>query len=193
MSDHEEDNAGVVRSSRTPSYGTTISYDAAGSMTPIYYPNDHDYANVDRPWMSTGNDLFNFQRINRLVAMICGPRALWTGWNRVRINPFQARRCTCCGQKIRNRRKGVGVSYVLTDEEYMRVDNVLSRVFAEMNEAVEGNTERHLGNIYRILTDNEAVLRNGLRELLFTRVQNVVRTIHSLFRETVPESDVQMR
>jgi hypothetical protein len=180
--------AGSPRSVRTLEY---IDGQSDGTLTPLYYPNDHDYGNVDRPWMSTREDRVKFQEIRVMFLMVCGPRAVWKGWNRIKTEPVPARRCKCCGQRIQ--KKAGESSYVLTDHEYTTVDNVLSRAFAEMNAVVEETTQRHLSNAYRILTDNEAVLEKGLKVVLFSRVQNIVRAIHALFRQTVPESDVQIR
>jgi len=137
-----------------------------------------------------------FQKVKLTFGMVCGPRAISKGWDRIKTNPVPARKCKCCGQKIRNLRNAQEKSYVLTDHEYIIVDSILSRAFTEMNAAGGRTIERHLGNAYRILTENESVLENGLRRIVFIRVQNIVRVIYDLFRLTeseISESDIQTR
>lgn len=196
MAEHE---AGVG----SPDSVVTLAYSDSESdgTAPAYY----EIADT-RPWMTGAAltsirgmhrvarvDNENLQEIKLMFGRVCGPRAISKGWDRIKTTPVPARTCQCCGQKIRNLRNAHEKSYVLTDREYIIVDGVLSRAFVEMNAAVGRTTERHMGNAYRILTENESVLENGLRRIVFIRVQNIVRVIYDLFRQTVPESDIQTR
>ena len=188
MSDQEA-GAGSPDSVRTLFYEDGES---DGNLTPLYYPNDHNYGNVDRPWMLTREDKVKFQEIRQMFARVSGPRAFWKGWDRIRTHPVPVQKCKCCGQKIR-KRSTAETSYVLTEREYRRFDEIFHQATAELNMATGNVIERHLGNVYRILTGNEAFLERGSRIVLFARIQNIIAAINNLFRQSVPDSDVQTR
>ena len=193
----DRDDAGSPASVRTLVYDTgspgsvhTLAYsDAEDELTPLHYAPERGGA-FDRPWMSTRAELLKFQEICRMYARLAGPTAYWKGWDRIERHRAPLQKCKCCGQRLPRQSPG---SYVLTEREYMRVDNIFHAATMELNMAAGNVMDRHLGNFYRILTENEAFLQRGLRFVLFHRIKNVIAAVHNLFRQSVPPSDVQTR
>jgi len=146
---------------------------------------------ADRPWMTTYADLDRFREIYRLWTIRC---AFWKGWDRVATHPAPQRRCPSCRTKV-PRCLACRPVYVLTEREYAAVEAIFQEATRELEAATEHVMQRHLGNFYRILTaaDNQALLQRGLRVILFRRIQSVVEAVRVLFRNSVPESDVQTR
>jgi hypothetical protein len=182
-----------MRISRPPSVASTIPYDALGSVPPpSYYPNDDNYENEDRPWMSTPESRAEYVELQTLFKTLCGTRAYFKGWDRIRIKPIPAGTCKTCGQRIKNRHKHGEELYVLGDDEYAIVDNVLSRLSSEMRLASDFYCrQRHLSNAYHILVGNKLLLHHGLKVIISRKFKVVTEMIRSLFNGTVPESDVQ--
>jgi hypothetical protein len=211
MSEDEDMGSRALPIPRRPSFASTLSYDAAGSrppsiastlmydddrsLSPLYYPNYDNSDNVDRPWMSTRESRERYSTLQRFLGNVCGRRADLRGWDRIQENPVPLRKCKCCGQRIRNKHHNTEVSitsYVLVDREYTIVDNVLSRVCAEMLAAVDfRNQQRHLSNVYHILVENDELLKRGLKPIIYRKCRRAIDLIHSLFNEAVPERDVQ--
>ena len=125
-----------------------------------------------------------------MYARLAGPTAYWKGWDRIERHRAPVQKCKCCGQRLRRQSPG---SYVLTEREYITVDNIFHAATMELNMATGNVMDRHLGNFYRILTENEAFLDRGLRYVLSHRLKKVIAAVHNLFRHSVPASDVQTR
>ena len=143
---------------------------------------------VHRPWFDTARGIAQFGEatgILRLLVYQRGSEAL-RGRDRVRIRQVPQRTCRCCHQVLPNQ----PIPYVLTDDEYRRVDSALKQAYEEMLLAARDRSMWHMAQAYHIVDDHLALL-DGLHLGYAMTVSTFMHLVRRLFGGSVPARDVQ--